>query len=340
MLVQRVRVKKQASDEKNLRLLPTIPGKGGGAMKRRGLVFLSIFFALSLVFIAQNHAQNGVKGGSGYVGSEVCQDCHETQYNKFMKSVHGKKAIPGSPANNQECESCHGPGAEHVAKEGGKGVAIFAFSNKESAADRDAKCLACHKETKDIPFWNLSKHQSADITCDNCHSIHSPVQRTIYLKAAEPDLCFSCHKNIMFQTNKQSHHPIREGKIECSSCHNTMGTPYDGKAMIKADTVNELCYKCHAEKRGPFAFEHPPVEENCLTCHDIHGSNHSRLLTRRVPLLCQSCHNLPAHPSQPYTNLHSFSGSATSAKNRFFGRSCLNCHGNIHGSSLSPAFNR
>jgi hypothetical protein len=59
-----------------------------------------------------------------------------------------------------------------------------------------------------------------------------------------------------------------------------------------------------------------------------------------VPLLCQSCHNAPAHPSQPYTNLHSFGGSATSGKNRFFGRGCLNCHGNIHGSSLSEFFVR
>jgi DmsE family decaheme c-type cytochrome len=118
-----------------------------------------------------------------------------------------------------------------------------------------------------------------------------------------------------------------------------MGT-FDIKAMIKADSVNELCYKCHAEKRGPYAFEHMPVPENCLSCHEVHGSNHTRLLVRRVPLLCQSCHNVEGHPSQPYTNLHSFTGPATIGKNRFFGRSCLNCHGNIHGSSLSDHFFR
>jgi DmsE family decaheme c-type cytochrome len=118
-----------------------------------------------------------------------------------------------------------------------------------------------------------------------------------------------------------------------------MGTA-NVKAMIKADSVNELCYKCHAEKRGPYAFEHPPVPENCLYCHEIHGSNHRGLLVRKVPLLCQSCHNDGGHPGNPYTNLHSFRGPATSNKNRFFARSCLNCHGNIHGSSLSPGFVR
>ena len=34
--------------------------------------------------------------------------------------------------------------------------------------------------------------------------------------------------------------------------------------MIKADSVNELCYTCHTEKRGPFLFEHAPVREDCV----------------------------------------------------------------------------
>jgi DmsE family decaheme c-type cytochrome len=310
-------------------------------MKRGGLVSFFIFlFVSALVFFTHN----SVKGDSEFVGSEICKDCHEAQYNKFMKSIHGKKAIPGAPINRDGCESCHGPGAQHVEKGGGRGVAIFVFSKKESSTARDSKCLACHENMRGVENWNLSKHKSFLVTCDNCHSIHSPVPGKNYLKAREPDLCFGCHRNIRAKFNKQSHHPIKEefvGRpaLKCSSCHNPMGT-FDIKAMIKADSINDLCYRCHAEKRGPYAFEHPPVPENCLYCHEVHCSNHSRLLTRRVPLICQSCHNVEAHPSQPYTNLHSFLGPATSGKNRFFGRSCLNCHGNIHGSSLVPTFQR
>jgi predicted CXXCH cytochrome family protein len=77
-----------------------------------------------------------------------------------------------------------------------------------------------------------------------------------------------------------------------------------------------------------------------LNCHEIHGSNHTKLLVRKVPFLCQSCHTRTGHPSRPATNYHSFLGPATSQKNRFFARSCLNCHGNIHGSSRSPGFDR
>jgi DmsE family decaheme c-type cytochrome len=305
---------------------------------------VSIFLSVVFIFLLAISAQNSVKGDAGYVGPEVCKECHEGSYASYMKSIHAKKAIPGSPANREACESCHGPGAQHVEKGGGRGVAIFAFSRKERAGSRSEKCLACHEDMKGMENWNVSMHKTAGVSCDMCHSPHMAKVEKDLLNEKEPYLCFNCHKDIRAQFNKQSHHPIKEefvGRqaLKCSSCHNPMGTP-NIKAMIRADSVNDLCYNCHAEKRGPYAFEHPPVPENCLNCHEIHGSNHSKLLTRKVPLLCQSCHNAGLHPGTPYTNLHSFAGPATSSKNRFFARSCLNCHGNIHGSSLAPTFNR
>jgi DmsE family decaheme c-type cytochrome len=309
-------------------------------MRRTAFFLLPIPLVFLFVFIAAR----SVRSEEGFVGSETCKECHEARYNDFIKSIHGKKAILGSPANTEGCESCHGPGAEHAEKGGGKGVAIFAFSRKESASAKESKCLACHEDMKGVVNWDMGMHKTAGISCDRCHSIHMAKVEKDLLVEREPYLCFNCHNNLRAQFNKQSHHPIQEQfvirqALKCSSCHNPMGS-WNIKAMIRADSVNDLCYKCHAEKRGPYAFEHPPVPENCLYCHEIHGSNHSRLLVRKVPLLCQSCHDLAGHVSQPYTNLHSFTGPATSGKNRFFARSCLNCHGNIHGSSLSPAFNR
>ncbi len=304
-------------------------------MKGKYLVFLSVLIVFPLVFIARSD----VTGNAGYVGIETCKGCHEDYYKGFIKSVHGKSAVPGNPINREGCESCHGPGAQHVEKGGGKGVGLLAFGRKTDARAKDSKCLACHEVSKDMPFWDLSKHKTMDVSCVDCHSIHSAGAKKGMLKAEEPDLCFTCHKRIRAQTNKQSHHPVWEGKVKCSDCHNPMGTS-NMKAMLRADSVNDLCYKCHAEKRGPYAFEHPPVQENCLNCHEIHGSNHSKLLVRKVPLLCQSCHTMSGHKSRPYTNLHSFGGPATAQKNKFFARSCLNCHGNIHGSSRSPDFVR
>jgi predicted CXXCH cytochrome family protein len=56
----------------------------------------------------------------------------------------------------------------------------------------------------------------------------------------------------------------------------------------------------HAEKRGPFMFAHPSVEENCLSCHNPHGSVYARLLNEKMPNLCQDCHDVPRHPGSIY----------------------------------------
>lgn len=313
-------------------------------MGKKALIFLLGF----LIFIFFLGPQTNVRGDDKFVGSETCKGCHEDYYNKFMKSMHGKKAVPGNPANTEGCESCHGPGAQHVEKGGGKGVAIFTFGKKVDPKERAAKCLSCHEDTKTVAFWNMNRHKRAGNACNDCHSVHKGVDKL--LVAREPDLCFGCHQGIRAQTNKQSHHPVNEKfvshqKLTCSSCHDTMGSfvaePVNSFStrigtgtdkMLRTDSLTELCYKCHADKRGPFLWEHPPVEENCLTCHEAHGSNHSKLLSQKVPLLCQNCHTT-GHPSSPLTARSSFTGPATSGKNRFFARSCLNCHTNIHGSN-------
>jgi DmsE family decaheme c-type cytochrome len=264
----------------------------------------------------------------GYIGAETCKGCHEIQYESYSRTVHSKKSVKG-PESQDACETCHGSGAKHVEKGGGRGVDIFDFGKKVDPKARAAKCLSCHEETRQITSWNMSRHKRADVACNDCHSVHSGQEK--FLKAAQPNICFECHKDIRSQTNRQSHHPIKEGLISCSSCHDVHGT--FGDKQIKADTVNELCYKCHADKRGPFMWEHPPVAENCLTCHQPHGSNHSKLLTRKPPQLCQSCHDWTQHPGSPYTQFETFPGSATSGKNRMVGRACLNCHSQIHGSN-------
>ena len=275
----------------------------------------------------------GDAGGSiGYIGFEACKACHKDRYESYLKSSHAKKAIPGNPANKNACETCHGPGAAHMQKGGGKNTGMFAFSKNADSNERSSRCLSCHQDSRAVSFWNMSRHKVNGISCDNCHTVHSGTKMN--LKMQEPMLCNTCHKDIRAQQNKQSHHPLKEGLMKCTQCHDQHGG--FGPKMIKADSVNELCYKCHAEKRGPFMREHPPVEENCLTCHTPHGSNHSKLLTSRPPLLCQSCHDATQHPGTIYTKFETFRGSAASGKNRMFARACLDCHTNVHG-SMGPS---
>ncbi len=88
--------------------------------------------------------------------------------------------------------------------------------------------------------------------------------------------------------NKQhrfNHMPVREGKMECGSCHNVHGSA-NVKLLKAGTTLNESCVSCHTEKRGPMLWEHPPVAESCTTCHDAHGTNNDRMLVGQaaVPL--------------------------------------------------------
>lgn len=290
---------------------------------KKGYYLITVLFCL-LLLIFTSHKE--VLSAEGYVGTDVCKACHENIYIDFIGDMHGNKNFSGTPASREGCESCHGPGAEHVRKGGGRGVEIFGF-REENAQKRFSQCLSCHEESRSVAFWSTSRHKAMDVACDQCHDIHHGQEKD--LKEAEPDLCFGCHRNIKAQSNKQSHHPLRERKMFCTNCHNPMGS--FGVKTIKAEDVNELCYECHAERRGPFVWEHPPVAENCLNCHVPHGSNHTKLLFRKPPLLCQSCHDAAGHPGVPYTSFNSFKGPNTS--NRFIARACLNCHTNIHGSN-------
>lgn len=297
------------------------------------ITFFFVFFVFLLTLLLKGSFIGNAIGDTGYVGSETCKGCHEPYFLGYQRSVHGKKAIPGTPVNREGCESCHGPGGQHAEKGGGRGIAIFAFGRKAGATTRSAKCLACHQESRQLANWDVSRHKTTDVSCDNCHSIHKVGVEKNLLKVREPEACFTCHKSISAQTNKQSHHPIREGKMKCNDCHNPHGS-FDIKMMLKADSVNELCYKCHADKRGPFVFEHPPVVENCLICHRVHGSNHSYLLDKKAPQLCQSCHNVDTHgQTYPFNKQDTFRGTAPFFKAGLVARSCRNCHTNIHGSN-------
>jgi DmsE family decaheme c-type cytochrome len=187
--------------------------------------------------------------------------------------------------------------------------------------DNNAICLNCH-ERGQRTYWNGSVHENRAVACTECHTVMQQVSLKFNLKTAtELDTCFQCHKEKRAQIFRSAHMPIREGKMTCTNCHNPHGTA--NQSLLWEASINDTCYKCHAEKRGPFLFEHAPVRENCLACHDAHGSNVEYMLKVSRPRLCAECHgfdhgtNIAAGPRTVFT----------------MGRSCQNCHTAVHGTN-------
>lgn len=169
-----------------------------------------------------------------------------------------------------------------------------------------------------------------DVACTECHVIHTGHDK-VREKKEQPEVCFNCHKQQRVQIEKASRHPIPEGKVTCSDCHNVHGSA--GLKLVARDTINDTCFQCHAEKRGPFIWNHQPVTENCAHCHNPHGTTVAGLLKWRPPFLCQQCHEPSSHRGNiPNVNWAS-SATTNEGRNITLARSCLNCHTNIHGGS-------
>jgi DmsE family decaheme c-type cytochrome len=252
---------------------------------------------------------------------------------RYMNQPHSQSADPRTPASRYGCETCHGPASNHVKGGGGRGVGGLMTFSKEPTAARNAVCLQCHMRGNQA-LWQGSTHDQRKLACMDCHAIHGGNQKLL-AQPSQLQLCTRCHQQIRQALMKSSHHPLREEKMQCTNCHNPHGT--QTIRLISANSVNDKCYECHPEKRGPFLWEHPPVRENCLNCHDPHGSSHEPLLVVKKPLLCQRCHSNQFHPSTLYArDSANPTQSVYTMQPQLLYRGCTNCHVNIHGSN-SPS---
>jgi DmsE family decaheme c-type cytochrome len=263
---------------------------------------------------------------AGYAGADTCAMCHTAQDESIKKTGHGKAINERTPAAQRGCESCHGAGQAHVDDDAKGNIAKFSQMTPEQSS---ATCLTCHNRGPHAA-WEGSVHEARNLSCTTCHSIHSPQSFASQLKkSTEAATCITCHRAQVVKTERAVNHmPVREGKMSCSSCHNPHGSISNVKALRVGTSVAESCYSCHAEMRGPVLWEHAPVRENCATCHDPHGSSNDRMLNVRMPMLCQRCHVATRHPATIYDN-----NAVKNKSHRMFGRSCMNCHSNIHGSN-------
>ncbi len=238
--------------------------------------------------------------------SDACLTCHDRAAETRLQEYH------------RDCQSCHSGGTAHVE------------APEKSNIGRPAatECLTCHGAAMKSA-WSFGPHAKAAVACSSCHTIH--VSRTpagLEGRGKRIDrtstLCASCHTDVMARFRLPSHHPVTEGAMSCTSCHD----PHSGdRTSVRSEA--DRCGSCHQAQRTPKAFVHPPVAEGCTTCHSPHGSPNRRLLAIAQPALCIRCHSVA-------DNRHAVGGAARGAVSGAVLRRCVGCHKAIHGGHMDP----
>jgi DmsE family decaheme c-type cytochrome len=283
---------------------------------------------------------------ANYVGTYNCLSAchyHDRIKRDFDASTMGAQLSTKSGMPLVDCESCHGPGSLAIEGLTPEKVEMDAKEGKQTTCDyktlidiknlpaqaRSLICLKCHtaNATFNLHNWNASIHSVSDVSCSDCHEVH--IGPDLKVKPRETGkMCEKCHLEIQAEFALPSHHPVPEERIFCTDCHDPHGTI--SERMLRKPTIKETCTQCHAEKEGPFVYEHADVTENCTSCHSPHGSVNNNLLNVQIPFLCLQCHT--GHSTSAEL-------SQSERKGAFYTR-CTDCHSQIHGSDLPSASGR
>ena len=258
------------------------------------------------------HRTAPVEGAAELVGGDECETCHE--------DVHGNAPAPEYHA---DCEACHGSGELHIDSEE---IADIRFPS-------NADCETCHDVGhRTLLGWSTSEHNRSDVLCSDCHDAHNRepfnvrdpgvLGHAMLRNAGDVSrMCASCHQDVAASFQLPSHHPVREGMLECTDCHRPHGSQ-----QMALGSPTQQCAQCHQDYTGPWIFEHAPVTEDCSYCHAPHGTSSRALLETNEPGVCISCHSVAESGAvhDPWA----------------FSTRCSDCHSAVHGSYADPHLRR
>ncbi len=225
----------------------------------------------------------------------ACYSCHTVNQNgNAITTPAGWNVTPDSGYKDVQCESCHGPGTEHVKKT--ETVANWPLA-RLSLSTAGASCAACHTGVH-TPFaeqWASSGHAKLESpainnttsNCKNCHEGRTALKswgiQTNYVErdsaAAVPHTCAVCHDP-----------------------HGGTGNDHQLRFPVNSpDPDQNLCMKCHLNRGAPTAASTTPHGAAGYTLLGISGyrpagvsldtqvvlTTHSSTAN---PKLCAGCH--------------------------------------------------
>ncbi len=234
-----------------------------------------------------------------YTFNTSCFACHvsqlRTNYDPASDSYHTEWAEPGI-----NCETCHGPGAEHVRQ----------FEARAGAAGEPGAAA----ELRLVSFRRLGREQRNDL-CASCHAKAAPLSAGF-----RPGERFFDHFDLVTLESADYYADgrdrgenytygswrmspcVRSGRLDCMQCHTS-----SGRYKWQGDP-NGACRSCHAERvANVAAHSHHRADgpgSVCTACHmpttefaRMRRSDHSMrppspaaTLAFGSPNACTGCH--------------------------------------------------
>ncbi|MBU1394554.1 MAG: cytochrome c3 family protein, partial [Gammaproteobacteria bacterium] len=190
--------------------------------------------AVSMALLSTTTFAQNVVAGLDSRDMVTCYGCHDVKEDQHTKGVHA----------DINCATCHAGAAEHMA------VAKARDPVKRPQKPDAAACLTCHKDDAKRMNWAFADHHKAGLECRDCHGLHAPkdikrLDLSLWRSDKNTALCATCHQDVLARFNMKSHHPVKEGALSCTSCHDQHG----GKQTNLATKTAE-CTQCHQAIRG------------------------------------------------------------------------------------------
>jgi hypothetical protein len=261
-------------------------------------------------------------------------------------------AMPSKLKNvaNVQCESCHGPGSQHLLSGG-----IVGNTDAISVTYNSATCGQCHdSKTHHIknPEWANSRH--AVVTA-------SPT-------GPGREGCVGCHtgKGYVAKLKGVSPLPTQYEAIGCAACHDphAADNPHqlrvvgdikllDNKTVIKNAGKSAICMSCHLSRRDAVTYVETTAGGSTFGPHystqaDMLAGANAITYGKNIPSSahssavhdgCVHCHMQPVAANQPgFTQVggHTFSLALETSTNRIeLVSGCRECHGDIKNFNLA-----
>jgi hypothetical protein len=274
----------------------------------------------------------------------TCNKCHTVDFEEVVGNA-GYDDVPTAMFEDVQCESCHGPGSQHIASPTTEGSILVSY-------DSETTCGTCHEGTHH-PFlseWKESAHAQAPghATSASCTGCHEGVASAIRLSG---DL------SVFYGSGSTpTRPPVEEvplSAIGCATCHDPHNADNPGQLRTVADVpltsangespviseggTGKLCMHCHHARRGPdsqiasgyghFGPHGSPQADLLAGKTGFHGvadggfewADASHLYVQNS---CKTCHvNMIEYDGVTAVKGHTYEPTTAA---------CTNCHGTIN----------